>query len=459
MATTDRAPHQEPIFVEVSRASFRHILELEAGTERAYLVGASQQADVFIDAPGAAAVEFHLERLGSDIWLTPAYRGRRILVNGAPVLDRVPITSGVLLRLGDYELGVRLLNPDEPREASTRSSSAPRPLPNDYSLGLPTDTQQTSLAMTPQLPEAADAAINGGWRGARAHLSEHRTERLRPVAAPSLLPQQTERMAPVVIPPQLASGLGQTETVRMKPIAVPPPKTSPVLASHGPVSASATGLVVPSSPLASQETSSFDIARLSPVPTPVPEPPPPPEPARPAPKGAEVPKVPSHAPRATSSLQLLLAQLGVMTQRRPVLIAGMALAGSLVLALALVGASRLSPSRSVPVSPPTTKVTARSATPGPTLPTPTDAPPAILVAPAPSSAATPVASGAEKPSEAAARNLSAGRLAEAAEQYRLLGMQPDGAVYAEVAALLSRRLSANCATKASPTRGCPEILK
>jgi hypothetical protein len=471
MAQSQLAAPQSPIFVEVSRAGFRHILELEADTDRAFVVGASRQADVFIDAPGAAAVEFHLERLGSDVWLTPAYRGRRLLVNGEPVRDRVQIKSGVLLRLGDYELGVKLLQPDEHVEPSARSSSAPRPLPNDYSLGLPTDTQKTSVAMAPTLLDVADTAPVVAPRFSGAPLPEQRTERMAPIVAPILGVQATERIVPVALPPRPASPalvFGSTETVRMKPVAMPPRQLAsqrslppPLLST--PVTTSVSTPAGELSSLATQETTAFDIAALrGQAPESQSATPEPPAAPTTAVKVAAAPKGPSQASIAPSGFKLFLSQLGVATQQRPVLIVGSALAASFVLALALVGASRVShPAAAVARGNASSKATATIVASGPSsAAVPSVVAPALSVAPPLSGPeSVPHGAPAETPSRAAVRNLSAGRLAEAAEQYRAAGSHPNGVVYAEVALLLSRRLSATCTAKNSAESGCPEILK
>ncbi len=471
MAHSQLAAHQAPIFVEVSRAGFRHILELEAETDRAFLVGASRQADVFIDAPGAAAVEFHLERLGSDVWLTPAYRGRRLLVNGEPVRDRLQITSGVLLRLGEYELSVKLLGPDEHIGQSTRSSSAPRPLPNDYSLGLPTDTQKTSVAMTSTVLEAADTAPVVARPVSDAPLPDQRTERMAPLVPPRLGVQATERLVPVVPqrPAPFVGAIGPTETVRMQPIIVPALQARaepqrPLPTSVAPITTSLSTSSARLSPLTTQETTAFDVAALRSStpesPSAAPEPLTPPTTA--ALEFVAEARGPSRVPVAPSSLQLFLNHIGLATQQRPLLVVGAALAGSFVLALALVGASRLShPGAPAAAHHAPSKAAAAASAMSPSSAAVPSPAPTIVVAPSPPEpeAAAHGAPPSESASRAAMRNLSAGRLAEAAEQYRAAGSLPDGVVYAEVASLLSRRLSATCTAKNSPASGCPEILK
>jgi hypothetical protein len=156
--------------------------------------------------------------------------------------------------------------------------------------------------------------------------------------------------------------------------------------------------------------------------------------------------------------------VGVATKRRPALVLGGCLAMSLVLALALVGASRLSA--------PTIERTPRPASPSdlmaqaPAPPPPVAAPtasPLLIVAASPSPTEKQSGRGAirvETPLLVAVRHASAGRLAEAAEAYRALGAGTDGGVYAGLAQILARRASAACASDvANQERACPEILK
>jgi hypothetical protein len=446
-----------PMFVELSGAGLRHVLELDSATERVFVVGSSRQADVPIEAAGVASIEFHLERVGDEVWLTPAYRGRGLRINGTVTRDRVQVATGLHLRLGRYDLAVKLLSDREGDgdgdgdrdEPTARSSSAPRPLPNDYSLRLPTDTKKTSVALAPSTSEVADTARIPAKVASMFALPVQQTERIAPVVA---IVQETERVASTGAQRVAAQPLPEAllQTVRMEPVRCPP--RSLIATTHpGTPPASLSSLVT-------QDTTAFDVEALDAVADIVK-----------TGGGASAcvdaapspPKQIGRGPTRARVLSTMLEQLGIATRQRPIVVAGGALGAALVLALALVGATRItgSAAQRPPQRPATSTVALPTAAPSTVVATVVPAP-SVLVAPVPPTATGRAAIRVDSPLVVATRHLSAGRLAEAAEQYRALGSASDGAVYAKVAALLSRRLSPACAsTPATHGDACPEIVK
>jgi len=316
MAQLQLSSQNDPIFIELSGAGLRHVLELEPALERVFVVGSSRQADVFVDVAGVAAVEFHLERLGNEIWLTPAYRGRGIVVNGERRREGFQINAAALmLRFGGYELALRLLAGDEDRGPATRSESAPRRLPNDYSLSLPTDTEKTAFAIPASMLDAGDTAPISIPRAGSA-LPVQRTERLVPVVvAPILDIQETQQIVPVLAPPSLFFS-DHTDTT---PSCTPPVQESPL------ASEATTTFYVPAvraaTPDSQQRVATAVAVNRADALRPV--------------------NALSVAP-SINGFKSLLSQLGLAAKARPLLVLGGALAMSLVLALALVGATRLS---------------------------------------------------------------------------------------------------------------------
>jgi len=436
------------MFVELSTDGIRHVFELGAADDRAFLVGSSRQTDLCIDRPGVAAVEFHLERAGNDVWLVPAYRGRGLRVNGAPATNRMRLNDRLCVSVGALELELRALQNASEAGTSSRSSSAPRCLPADYSETVPTDTANTSIALKPfeAEPDASmPTLLVPTLRAVAAAVPDQHTQRIAPVRpAPLQSLQHTQRLEPsALLRPRPSQAAPQVlfETQRLAPVttllptpaalepAVLPSRVLPVLPEEATRS---TRL----SPLTTQDTSAFDMAALK---------------------------------KEEAQPTTFLTQLGVATRQRPLVILGGGLAASLVLALALVGGSRLAKSADR-VS---TTDTVASALVVVTSPAPPNKPPAptetstmpIVAVPPPAGDTKPAGRGPRKVADPELTNVvgqvSAGRLSEASQTYASLSSRPEGAVvYAKVASILARRASQSCnANSASAPADCPEIIK
>jgi hypothetical protein len=267
---------QSLLLVELSGSGLRHVFELAELDDRAYLVGSSRQTDFRIDRPGVAAVEFHIERVGSNAWLVPAYRGRGLRVNGAPVTNNVCIDRRLILSLGSFELELRALPEDADVAETSRSSSAPRPLPADYTNTVPTDTACTVVAMKPfEFDPAANVPTEQlpVVRTTTAVIAPQQTQRMAPIRpAPLLLPQHTERLAPVTAQPVRAlepTGGAMFETQRLAPVrgpvvaAIPAPQVPIPAHAIRPIEAPSRARP-PDDPvqMVTQETTAFNVAAV-----------------------------------------------------------------------------------------------------------------------------------------------------------------------------------------------------
>lgn len=457
-----------PLFVELSVAGVHHVFALDSH-ERAFVVGSSRQADLRLEHPGVAAVEFHIERVADVACLVPAYRGRRLRVNGAPAAAAVPLVGRALVALEALELQLRVLHDADEARSTNRSSSAPRPLPLDYSSTILTDTALTAIAMNPFVPAPLSnvSTQNIPVQRTPVGLGHQQTERLAAVRPmPLQLPQMTERLPTMFPRGRTAVPVETPRTQRLSPMTAPPPSVERV----PPVETSAVGAAMARAEvsqaaapiLATQDTTSFDVAAVAP-PT-----------LRSDNNGdqrtvvvsttPETPRQPrkSASPKPPLGSKTLLTQLGALTKQRPVLAISGAALGAMILSFALVGAARVADPRRAPAPAalssraPATSNQAASSPPVQPLPSL----PATVAVAVPTDAKAPfrTSKGPHDPELASAvGHLAAGRIFEASQAYSVLAARPAGGdVYARTAALLSRRATA-CAT-GSPTR-CPEILK
>jgi hypothetical protein len=445
------APAPTPLFVELSGTGVHHVFELDS-EDRAFLVGSSHQADLRLDQPGIAAVEFHIERVADVACLVPAYRGRRLRVNGTPATSSVPLIGRALVALGALELELKVLHHQGDADRANRSSSAPRPFPVDYAATVPTDTAPTAVAMKPFEYSSANVPTQAlTVRRPPMALNHQQTERMAPIGPPPLqFAQLTERLPPLAAPlaPSRAPSAVETQhTQRLAAVAAPAPAPAAAASRLPALERRESGAQKPqgsppsaaSAPLATQETTSFDVAVVG---------------------GAQ-----ARLPQQSAS-SAFLVQLGALTKQRPVLVLAGALMGALVLALALVGATRVTePKRALEPPPrPTARGSGASAGAKPPARAPqaaqvASAPAGVVVAPTPEPKPSPRAAKSPVDPEVAAAvgHLAAGRISEASKAYGALAARPRGGeVYAKVAALLARRAS-GCSE--GSTASCPEVLR
>lgn len=236
---------------------------------------------------------------------------------------------------------------------------------------------------------------------------------------------------------------------------------------------------------ASQRTADFDVASMAPffvtppsgVVSPsrggspaavLPEAPPAPFPR---PTTSSTPPMARNVSRGPAPPNSWLVLLGHVAKRSPLLVGAGALGSTIVLTLALVGASRLLPAAgnnhraafpSRATSALATHLAAPSARPRPV-------PTSIGIAPTP---ATPLSSSARSPGKGSERtgsapadpelaqavgHLTAGRFAEAESAYqRLSARDPQNPAYAAVYRMLRESAAARCSMK-PPASGCPEV--
>jgi hypothetical protein len=214
--------------------------------------------------------------------------------------------------------------------------------------------------------------------------------------------------------------------------------------------------------LTTQETTAFDVAALAVEPHAVLSHAS--EASATAPQANEPPKHAAPPPR--SPVHEFLTKLGILTTERPVLIGGGSLVGAFVLALALVGATRVAePARkaaalaaSASAKPTTRPITA--ATPSPSSVKLEPIITAVKPPPIEAKSTARAQKGITDPAlTAAVGHLAAGRVAEASASYRSLSSRPEGGdVYATVSSLLAQR-TASCAAGPAQLNHCPEILK
>jgi hypothetical protein len=372
-----------------------------------------------------------------------------------------------LVALGALELELRVLHDEDEARSTNRSSSAPRPLPIDYSATIPTDTAPTAVAMKPFVPDPLSTVSTQQIPVQRTPLGlgPQQTERLAPVRpVPLQFPQMTERLPAMFPQGRTAAPAEPQQTERLAPMPAPPASAERVPALEiRPVGVPKRpeALLTAAATLANQETTSFDVAAVAP----------------PAPRSERVEdprtvivSVPPTTPRQAGKelakaqplgLKSLLTLLGALTKQRPVLAISSAALGAMILSFALVGATRVAEPKRAPVPP--TPAASQPALSKPSAVAPAVSPlpalPVVVAVPLLGDA-KPAARTAKGPLDpelaAAVGHLAAGRISEASQAYSALAARPAGGdVYARTAALLSHR-----ATSCAPgSTRCPEILK
>jgi hypothetical protein len=329
-----------PLWLELHLHEEAWLFELRSGEERAVVVGSHSTSDVRVARPGVASTHFHFERARAGVVIVPGYRAA-LLVDRAPAQEPTLLSKsarvefcGALLEATVHDVPpLHMLL--QARHGTDRMMHR-----SDYIERLPEDTDPTVVAIeavgAPQVSateappndsdDAFDMMTTTAWRAA-------------PPAAP-LGPQGT-----IIIPRPTGSGGAPTASHPLKPPSLPPiapperirldpwnamPSASPESSPTRVEVPRPHGSGAPPRPLSSlhvvqspAQAAGATAPSLAPI-----------ERAEPPPRSASV-----------------FAQLGLAASRHPLRVAGAALPLCVVLALALVGASRLA--GRWPVAPPT----------------------------------------------------------------------------------------------------------
>lgn len=209
------------------------------------VVGSSANAQVQV--PGAAPIAFYLERLGSDLCLTPCYSGADLRVDAQVVRNRRTISERAVIELGDRRLELRIRD-------------TPPTIPNEWAKDRtpdcsPTLADDTEHDVPVRLPSASDllrTTTLEPWKHSNSGLCSVKTVELEPFDADEWFDATFPAAARVV-----AKGSGTTEgssaiaasgapgAGRLKRVTVPPRPR-----------------LVPKSPFDSMKTTEFSRSQL-----------------------------------------------------------------------------------------------------------------------------------------------------------------------------------------------------
>ncbi len=104
MQVEPEAAAAESMWLELCFEGQSHTFELKADESRAVAVGSLRGADLRIDRPGVAPVQFHIERESDAMWIVPAYNSRDLRVDSACITGPQRIDGCAIIEFA----GVRL---------------------------------------------------------------------------------------------------------------------------------------------------------------------------------------------------------------------------------------------------------------------------------------------------------------------------------------------------------------
>lgn len=420
--------------------------ELPPNKHRAIVVGSAPDADIRIEE--AAPVAFFIERDDHGVWLTPAYADEALRIDTRKLDKRRRLYLSSVVEISNTKLRLRLRDTPPTLRGDALAKSPYGELDIDkvfeeYDVArehaVTTEISRSSIMAAIQQPST----------------TAYSREELVP---PDALPTRTIEMSPFDFDKLFGTELGVLEP--QPTIELAPMRFEPVAPTQTPRRPQAKVLrempaFTRAVPRPSGDTTEFEMPLV-----------PSPQPSALTPKSGRLssatfndesnrPVMHSHTEQPAPAI---LAQLGLLTKRRPVAVIGGAAIGTLVMTVFLVGAAQLvgGRSKSKPSARPTTVVTAVAPFASRVLP-----PPATAVVSV-DSAAVPAqesAAGAEDPAVAAALgHLFAGRLAEAEQAYRGLSAKyPAEASYRSIALMLGRRNSADCRPDNDIKKVCPVV--
>jgi hypothetical protein len=439
----------ESIWLEICVSGASHCFEMKSDEARAVTVGSLVGADVVIDQPGVAPIQFYIERAKNALWIVPAYNSSDLRVNTAPICGPDRIAGCAVIECAGIRVHASLLDADV---MMTRGSS-PRRVEKgwDEHTGRPPDgsyiaTAATRTAVADPFRTASIVAAAEGENTLLSAGSGEDLTQVQPAAGPfmilnNMLARDTIEMSPFWIAKSLPTeDIAPSAAKPFYPASTPQFEEATVIAAFEPLRSSGTLLNTKSDPH-TQSTTLLDIPCVQ-------------------------PKVPE-ALRMT-------AWLGLFSKRKtlPVWLAAttsiLALLASTGLAVkysryvARLEHNRPSPSvRSSPEVATHSAASEGSIKPNPTS-TSTDSLEHIAVVPAiPSVARNATKRGQANDPElvVAVGHFIAGRIAEANEAYATLAIQrPGTASIAVMARLLAKRIDPQCAGNTpKPKVSCPEV--
>ncbi len=141
-----------PVFVQLIAHGTSRNLALPPNGERALVVGSTREADFRVNGLRVAPVQFHLERYKGAVWLIPAYSIRDLRLNGEAVVGPAPLEEHNIVLFAGVHLEITIRDENEfVASGDSLSTDAPsrREFRASYSMDLPSEHDETHLAMTP----------------------------------------------------------------------------------------------------------------------------------------------------------------------------------------------------------------------------------------------------------------------------------------------------------------------
>jgi hypothetical protein len=114
------------IWLELLLDSHTHTFEFVSSESAAITVGSHPSADLRIDRPGVAPVQFHIEREAEHLWLVPAYDSERLRVNAARLAAPKCINGPTVIEFCGLQVRARVLSASPVPQQATESFSAER---------------------------------------------------------------------------------------------------------------------------------------------------------------------------------------------------------------------------------------------------------------------------------------------------------------------------------------------
>lgn len=111
-----------PLFLLVRVDDSEHTFELPANDDRVVVVGSAQSAEVRLEQPGIAPIQFYFERLENDICIVPAYCVSELRVNTARVTTPHRLGRRSIIEFGKTRVKVEVSHSPQFNQSPTAQS-------------------------------------------------------------------------------------------------------------------------------------------------------------------------------------------------------------------------------------------------------------------------------------------------------------------------------------------------
>ena len=243
MKVEPKSSNNNSMWLELCMDGESHTFELKADELRAVAIGSLLSADLRIDRPGVAPVQFHIERDDGALWIVPAYNSSDLRVDTARVTGPQQIDGRAVIEFAGVRIHASVLDVDLTKVRGSLINELSKPdterCAHESGAILFAEKVQAEahIASSPVAsPEVSATVSFEKFVTSVAAKPEALTERFSPVNAADVVPvQRTVFIEPIQAAPPEYLDMGEKIPPMLRTCEYPA-KDSPTTGCIGPLS-------------------------------------------------------------------------------------------------------------------------------------------------------------------------------------------------------------------------------